>query len=245
MPFFGKYELLGQLGTGRSGAVYRARDTVLEREIALKLLHEIHAGDPELKERFYREARSCARLKHPGVIVVHDFGETDGIPYMVMELLNGQDLKSLLAAGRRPDPRQALELMAQVADALGHAHAAGIVHRDVKPSNIFVQENGSAKVLDFGIARLAASELTRAGRALGTPDYMAPEQILGRTCDARSDLFSAAIVAFELLTGTHPFRGDGIPRRIVQGTPESLSAVASELPASLEEVFAEGAGEGP
>jgi serine/threonine-protein kinase len=237
MPLFGKYEILGQLGKGTVGAVYRARDTMLEREIALKLLHEIHAGDPELKERFYREARSCARLRHPGVVVVHDFGETDGIPYMVMELLAGQDLKSLLAAGRRPPPRQALELMAQVSEALGHAHAAGIVHRDVKPSNIFVQEGGAAKVLDFGIARLAASELTRVGRALGTPDYMAPEQILGRTCDARSDLFSAAIVAFELLTGTHPFRGDSIPRRIVQGQPESLLAVAPGLPASLEEVF--------
>jgi predicted nucleic acid-binding protein len=234
MTRFGKYEIVSELGRGTVGAVYRARDTMLEREVALKVLSEIHSGDVELKERFYREARACARLKHPGIVTVYDFGESDGVPYMVMELLNGRDLRALRSAGHTFAPAAALELMAQVLDALAHAHRAGIVHRDVKPSNIFVQEDSSAKVLDFGIARLPASELTRAGRALGTPDYMAPEQIAGGTCEARSDIFSAAIVAFELLAGSHPFSGDNIPRRIVQSAPQSLTSLRPDLPSSLE-----------
>jgi serine/threonine protein kinase len=205
MTSIGKYQILEELGVGSMGTVYRARDTVLDREVALKTMRAGQYIDPEIKQRFYREARACARLQHPHIVTIHDLGEVNDTAYISMELLVGEDLRKIIEAHREIPLRSRIEIIAQVSDALSLAHKNGVIHRDIKPSNIFVLADNSAKVLDFGIARLSESGLTVVGRVLGTPNYMAPEQIQGSTCDARSDLFSLAIVFFELLTGTHPF----------------------------------------
>jgi serine/threonine protein kinase len=235
----GKYEIVDQLGSGSMGIVYRAVDKVLDREVALKVLRAEPSAQPELMERFRREARACARLQHPNIVTVYDLGFIENTAFMAMELLDGTDWRRAIREKLRLNiavPVQ-LELMAQVCDGLGHAHASGIVHRDVKPSNLFIDRRLNAKILDFGIARLPTSMLTMRGRVLGTPDYMAPEQILGETCEARSDLFAAAIVFFEFLTGVHPFRAPFIPRRISNGTPEQLNELAPLLPQIVGDIF--------
>jgi serine/threonine protein kinase len=234
MTSIGKYQILEELGIGSMGTVYRARDSVLDREVALKTMRAGQYIDPEIKERFYREARACARLQHPHIVTIHDWGEVDDTAYISMELLVGEDLRKIIEAHREIPLRSQIEIIAQVSAALSLAHKNGVIHRDIKPSNIFVLADNSAKVLDFGVARLSESQLTVVGRVLGTPNYMAPEQIQGNTCDARSDLFSLAIVFFELLTGTHPFQSNAIPRRIVDGVPDKLCTVDPALPASIE-----------
>jgi eukaryotic-like serine/threonine-protein kinase len=233
----GKYEILAELGTGSMGVVYRARDRVLDRLVAIKLLRSEPGGQPELFERFQREARACARLQHPNIVTVYDLGCVGETAYIAMELLDGIDWRKAMRERLRLSIVTKLELMAQVCDALGHAHAAGIVHRDIKPSNLFIAQGRQAKVLDFGIAHLPTSNLTRTGCVLGTPDYMAPEQISGSKCEPRSDLFSAGIVFFQFLSGVHPFAAHFIPRRISEGTPEILTDVAPHLPGSLGMVF--------
>jgi serine/threonine protein kinase len=237
MTLLGKYEVLEELGIGSMGTVYRARDTVLDREVALKTIRAGPAVEPEIKERFYREARACARLQHPRIVTVYDFGEVTDTAYISMELLVGEDLRRAIENKRNIPLGSKIELIAQVSDALAHAHRNGIIHRDIKPSNVFILGDNSAKVLDFGIARLSTSKLTNLGRVLGTPNYMAPEQILGNICDARSDLFSLAIVFFEFLTGVHPFRDAYIPRRIVGKPPETLRAVDPAFSISFEQLF--------
>jgi serine/threonine protein kinase len=237
MTTLGKYQILEELGVGSMGTVYRARDTVLEREVALKTIRAGQAVEPEIKERFYREARACARLQHPNIVTIHDFGEVDDTPYISMELLVGQDLRKAIEAKRDIPAGQKIELVAQVSDALAHAHSNGVVHRDIKPSNIYVVRDNFAKVLDFGIARIQASKLTVLGRVLGTPNYMAPEQIQGNICDSRSDLFSLAIVFFEFLTGVHPFQSAYIPRNIVGQPPAKLRSVNGSFPIVLEELL--------
>src|SRR5579885_2538152 len=238
MQRIGKYELAGELGTGSMGVIYRARDTVLEREVALKTIAGGGAVDPELKERFYREAKAGARLNHPNVVTVYELGEQDGLLYIALELLSGCDLRQFIQRRQALPLADKIDAIAGVCDALQHAHQAGIVHRDIKPSNIFLTSDGVAKILDFGVARLSASQLTMLGRVLGTPFYMAPEQILGKPCEPRSDLFSAAIVAFEFLTYAHPFAGESIPKRIINEPPDSLLARDPSLPAALEPVLA-------
>jgi hypothetical protein len=219
------------------GTVYRARDTVLDREVALKTIRTGVEVEPELRERFYREARACARLQHPSIVVVHDLGEIDRTAYIAMELLRGFDFRKLIDSRAETPLPIKIEAMAQVCEALAHAHRHGIIHRDVKPSNLFLVDGRLAKVLDFGIARLPSSKLTVAGKILGTPNYMAPEQIMVQPVDARADLFSAAVVFFEFLVFAHPFKSDVISRRIVQGEPDSLFDYDSKLPAPLEKIF--------
>jgi len=237
MTQFGKYQIEEQLGIGSMGVVYRARDTILDREVALKTIRAGPSVEPEVKERFYREARACARLQHPHIVTVYDLGEIDDNAYISMELLTGEDLRRTIESRRSIPVAVKISLIAQVGDALGHAHRNDVVHRDIKPSNIFILTDNSAKVLDFGVARLPSSKLTLLGRVLGTPNYMAPEQIQGNPCDARSDLFSLALVFYELLTGSHPFRSDYIPRSIVTEPPASLRRLDPKLPAALEDFF--------
>jgi serine/threonine protein kinase len=237
MNKLGKYDIVEELGTGSMGTVYRARDTVLDREVALKTIRAGPTVEPEIKERFYREARACARLQSPHIVTVYDFGEVDDTAFISMELLVGEDLRRTMETRRNLPLGTKIELIAQVSDALAHAHRNGVVHRDIKPSNIFITSNDHAKVLDFGIARLTSSELTVFGRVLGTPNYMAPEQIQGNVCDARSDLFSLAIVFFEFLTGVHPFRGAYIPRSIVSQPAELVRNLDPALPIELETVL--------
>jgi serine/threonine protein kinase len=234
MTVLGKYELLSQLGAGSGGIVYRARDTVLGRIVALKVMPPESELNEEAAERFRREARTCAQLNHPSIVTVYDLGEVPGSGiYIAMELLDGADWRTAmktvpLTLGQK------IGLIADVCDGLGHAHHHGIVHRDVKPSNLFLHLKTQAKILDFGVARMVASSLTRTGKILGTPNYMAPEQITGQKCDSRSDLFSAGVVAFLFLTGCHPFQAPFIPKRIVTGEPDRLRDIDPTLPVELD-----------
>ena len=203
----GKYAIVRKLGEGAMGAVYKAYDEVLDRYVAIKTMAEDIKWDPELKLRFYREARSAAGLRHPNIVTIHDLGEEGNITYIVMEFLEGRELKSIIQDKDPLTLEAKLSIISQAADALHAAHLRGIIHRDVKPGNIFVTSSGEVKILDFGIARIPTSDLTRSGIRLGTPIYMSPEQIRGEEPDARSDMFSMGIIFYELLTYIHPFRG--------------------------------------
>jgi tRNA A-37 threonylcarbamoyl transferase component Bud32 len=207
----GKYEIQGPLGKGAMGQVYLARDTVLERPVALKVMVAQIADDPELKARFEREAKSVAKMTHPNVVAVFDLGNhTDGSPYIAMELLKGQDLQKAM----RQTPPLTLErkvvVIVHVLAGLAHAHQAGIVHRDIKPANIFIQEDGSVKIMDFGVAHATGASMTGTGSIVGTADYMSPEQVQGKKVDGRSDVFSVGCMLFELASGRRPFHSDNL-----------------------------------
>ncbi len=238
MPNLGRYQLHELLGQGAMGKVHRAYDPVLERDVAIKTMATGLDVDPEIRERFYREAKACARLQHPSIITVFDLGEIDRMAFIVMELLKGSDLKKIIVA-RTPIPlEKKVKIMMDVCSALSHAHKRGIIHRDIKPSNLFFSEGGEVKVLDFGIARLPSSRLTVANPILGTPNYLAPEVIRGISpADARSDLFSAAVVFFQLLCYRHPFESDDIPKRIMHGLPSSLLEFDLSFPIALDRIF--------
>ncbi len=202
----GKYGIAEKLGEGSMGDVYKARDTILGRNVAIKLMAADIQRNPELKLRFYREAKAAANLHHPNIVTIYDLGEDGNTAYIVMELLQGRNLKDIIRDRLEISLEQKLSIMAQVADGLSCAHQSGFIHRDVKPGNIFFTNAGIAKILDFGIAHMPSSDLTRAGQRLGPPVYMSPEQLRGEKCDERSDMFSAGIVLYELLTYIHPFR---------------------------------------
>jgi TonB family protein len=218
--------------------VFRARDTILDREVALKTIRTESGVAPELRERYYREARACARLQHRAIVVVYDLGEVDRTAYVATELLAGLDVRRLIDRKVEIPAAAKLAIMADVCEALGYAHRKGVLHRDLKPNNLFLMEDGRIKVLDFGVTRLFGPGPCVAGQMLGTPNYMAPEEILGKTADSRADLFSAAVVCFEFLTHAHPFRSEFIPRRIVDGLPDSLLDHNPRLPETLSKVFA-------
>ena len=202
----GPYQIVSELGRGGMGLVYLAEDTRLGRRVALKVLPAVADGDPGLRERLRREARAAATISHPGVATVYALEEVDDRLFIASEYVPGQTLRALIDGGPLPPPR-ALAIAREVARAIGAAHEAGVVHRDLKPENILLTPDGAVKVVDFGIALLegpAATRLTRAGAMLGTPAYMAPEQLLGEPVDARADLYSFGVVLHEMLTGRHP-----------------------------------------
>jgi hypothetical protein len=205
-PRIGKYQIQGVLGKGGMGVVYRALDPFLEREVGLKVMLPQVAEDPDHKQRFEREARAVARLSHPNVVTVFDLGyHTDGAPYIVMELLKGDDLLHITSEGRPLSLGEKVSIVLQVLRGLGQAHRLGIVHRDIKPANVFITEDGTAKIMDFGVARLGSSLTTGAGAIVGTAAYMSPEQVKGEPVDGRSDIFSVASMLCELLSGRRPF----------------------------------------
>jgi serine/threonine protein kinase len=212
---FGKYEAISHLGSGAMGVVWRAQDPVLGRTVAIKTISAALGSDNENKERFLREARAAAQLNHPNIITVFDFGQADNELYMAMELLEGKDLKELITAASLTFD-QKLNIMEQVADGLAYAHGRDVVHRDLKPGNIHVQPNGQVKILDFGLARLGSSDLTKTGVVMGTPNYMSPEQVMGERADARSDVFSAGAVFYELLTNRKPFDAESVHATLYQ-----------------------------
>jgi tRNA A-37 threonylcarbamoyl transferase component Bud32 len=205
----GRYRLDAQIGAGGMSTVYRAFDTTLERRVAVKLMHREIASDSDQLERFRREARSVAQLSHPHIVGVIDAGEEDGRPYIVFEYVEGETLKERIRRMGRLPIDEAIAYAIEIARALGAAHARAIVHRDIKPQNVLVDEEGSAKVTDFGIARSLEDEgLTADGRVLGTTDYVSPEQALGHDVDGQSDIYSLGVVLYEMLTGDVPFHGE-------------------------------------
>jgi serine/threonine protein kinase len=216
--------------------VYKAHDPLLNRFVAIKTISPRLAADAEFRRRFHREAQSAAQLNHPNVITVFDFGEDHGLTYMAMELLEGRDLKDLIRTGSLVRLSDALDLMEQVCDGLAFAHARGVVHRDLKPGNIHVQPSGQAKILDFGLARLGESEMTRTGTVMGTPNYMSPEQVRGDKADARSDVFSLGAVFYEALSRHRPFDAGsvhGILLQVTERDPEPLKKWVPDLPGEL------------
>jgi eukaryotic-like serine/threonine-protein kinase len=204
-----RYELEELVGTGGMSSVYRAHDRLLERDVALKVLHDQFTVDGDYVERFRREARSVAQLSHPNIVTVIDRGEQDGRQFIVFEYVDGENLKALVEREGPLPEREAIELALQIARALGFAHEHGLVHRDVKPQNVLLNGDGQAKVTDFGIARSldVHGGLTQTGTVMGTSDYIAPEQARGRRADAQSDIYSLGAVLYELLTGEVPFPG--------------------------------------
>jgi tetratricopeptide (TPR) repeat protein len=254
-----RYRIVGELGAGGMGVVYRAEDTHLGRPVALKFLPADLGDDAQAMERFRREARVASSLSHPHICMVHDVGEHEGRQFIVMECLEGTTLREVLASGPLPLPR-ALEILVDVTDALAAAHARGIVHRDVKPSNIFVTDRGDAKVMDFGLAKhvrpgqpahhalttaddrtsSADRHLTGPGLAMGTTAYMSPEQARGEPLDARSDVFSLGVVIYETVAGLRPFTGD-TPAVVFDGIlnrdPEPLAALNPAAPAALQRLL--------
>ena len=242
--FDGRYRIVRKLGAGGMANVYLAEDQDLGRRVAIKILNDRHANDDQFVERFRREAKNAASLSHPNIVSVYDRGEYDGAYYIAMEYIEGRTLKELIVT-RGPSPVAiAIDYSRQILSALRFAHRNGIVHRDIKPHNVIVDSEGRVKVTDFGIARAGTSQMTEAGSIIGTAQYLSPEQARGAPVDQTSDLYSAGIVLYELLTGTVPFSGDTpveIAMKHLSQTPEPPSAVAPgskgpEIPRDLDYV---------
>lgn len=241
----GRYELVRVLGKGAMGLVYEGRDPNLDRRVAIKTIKVENLTDEEAAEyeiRFRTEARSAARLQHPHIVSVYDSDRDGDIAYLVMEFIQGLDLKHHLDQGQRYTLRQAVSIMSDLLSALDYAHQQGVVHRDIKPANLLLEADGRVKLTDFGVARIQDSgEATRTkGTMVGTLKYMSPEQVHGLPIDARSDLFSAGIVLYQLLTGTRPFDGTGdydIIQKIVGQAPPAPTSLNPQLPAAIDEVI--------
>jgi eukaryotic-like serine/threonine-protein kinase len=230
-----RYELEEVVGTGGMSSVYRAHDRLLERTVALKVLHEHYSSDEDYVERFRREARAAAQLTHPGIVTVIDRGEQDGRQFIVFEHVSGETLKDVLLREGRLPVRRAVELALEVARALQFAHERGLVHRDVKPQNVLLNGDGRAKVTDFGIAREVDVEqgLTQAGTVLGTSHYLAPEQARGEAVDEKSDVYALGAVLFELLTGEVPFPGDtfvAVAMKHIHEPPRDVRELRLDVP---------------
>jgi serine/threonine-protein kinase len=212
----GRYRILEHLGRGGMATVYKAHDPSIGRDVAIMFRHASLSEDAECRTRFLREARAAGGLSHPNIVVVHDVGEIEGRPYMAMEMLQGASLAEELEQNKRLMVRDVVSIGIQLARALDYAHSKGVIHRDIKPGNIMRERaNGAVKVTDFGIAHVDESasvgeQRTRVGDVIGTPQYMSPEQTRGEKLDGRSDLFSAGIVLYQMLTGVRPFRGDSL-----------------------------------
>src|ERR1700756_3257149 len=246
----GPYEIQSSLGAGGMGEVYRARDSRLKREVAIKVLPQALSLDADRLRRFEQEALATAALNHPNILAVFDIGTSEGSPYVVSELLEGETLRERLRSGPIA-VRRTLDYALQIAHGLAAAHEKGIIHRDVKPENLFLTKDGRVKILDFGLAKLAQAERgvhtslptvthgTEAGVVLGTAGYMSPEQVRGMTLDARSDIFSFGAILYEMLSGKQAFHGDtpaDTMSAILKEEPPELSEASRNVPAALERI---------
>jgi eukaryotic-like serine/threonine-protein kinase len=243
---FGRYEVLKELGRGAMGVVYQARDPKINRLVAVKTISLAgHSPDEQLeyRERFLREAEAAGRLSHPGIVTIFDVGEEPETrnPYIVMEFVGGESLDKLLSRSDHKLPVQkALQLAVELAEALDCAHGQGVVHRDLKPANILLTEDGHAKIADFGVAKLNLSNQTLAGRALGTPAYMSPEQLNGERVDGRSDIFSLGVILYTVLTGHRPFQGNSaltVSFKVVNREPIPATLLDTALPEGLDSII--------
>jgi serine/threonine protein kinase len=247
-----RYQVGEKVGEGGFGAVFRGKQLATGRDVALKILHPYNLGDPTIVARFRREAEACSRLRNPHTVITFDFDETeDGVLYLAMELLNGGSLHHLERSAGHLQPDRVLNIIDQIADALGEAHQNGIVHRDMKPENVFIERRGDedyVKVLDFGIAKMMADErgqaaLTAVGQTLGTLEFMSPEQLRGQPLDGRSDIYALGIMAYEMLTGELPFKDAKTPVQIInfhmqkQAPPPSKLKPELHIPGYVDEII--------
>lgn len=239
----GRYDVLSELGQGAMGMVYKAQDPLIERIVAIKTINLEVAEDEqeEYEKRFYQEAKAAGRLNHPNIVTIYDVGKSGDMAYMAMEFLEGEELRSIINRTRLTTT-QVLDIVIQVAQGLAYAHEYSIVHRDIKPSNIMLIRGGHVKITDFGIARMASSSIrTQVGMVLGSPKYMSPEQVLGKTLDHRSDIFSLGVTLYEMLTGHAPFQGDSVNAVMSQtlnNQPAKPSTLNPQLPDVIDAVVA-------
>src|SRR5262245_7292766 len=238
----GKYEIVGELGRGGMGVVYRGHDPVIKRDVALKVSRkrDLDPSDAEQAlERFKREARAAGNLHHPNIVAIYEYGEDADCAFIAMECVVGRSLRDHLIAGYRPELKVFPEILDQLLEGLEYSHSRGVIHRDIKPGNLLISEMGTAKISDFGIARLEQSHLTLMGEVLGTPYYMAPEQFDGLTADERSDVYSGAVIVYEVLTGRRPFEGHGanLMRQILEAPPPLPSILEPRLPREMDRVL--------
>lgn len=234
----GAFDIIRQIGAGGMGAVYLAHDTELDRQVAIKVIRE-EVHDQEVLDRFFREARAAAALRHPNIITIYACGQHEHQPFMVMEFVEGESFADIIRSRRNLPLADKLAYIEQVCAGLHFAHRAGIVHRDIKPANIMVDRHGMVRILDFGIARIEGSAMTQDGALVGSLNYMSPEQMLGRSIDFRSDIFSVGSVSYELICYQQAFKGgltDGLLHRLPHEDPPSLGTLCPGLPANLEQV---------
>ncbi len=243
-PMLGRYKVLKELGRGSMGVVYLGKDPTIQRFVAIKTmqLNEIDDTDKlqDVKARFFREAESTGRLAHPNIVTIFDAGEEHDLGYIAMELLQGTTLKDWSRKPNLMPFQKVLPILATVAEAMDYAHQQGVVHRDIKPANIMLTNDEVVKIMDFGIAKMATSSKTQTNIVMGTPTYMSPEQIAGKKVDGRSDIFSLAVVMFELLTGRPPFMADNVSALLfaIAHTPHpSLKAIRPDLPPAFKDVL--------
>ncbi|MGA2181895.1 MAG: protein kinase [Bryobacteraceae bacterium] len=240
----GRYQIAEELGRGAMGIVYKAQDPAIGRVVAIKSIRLSDLTDEterqRMHDRLFREAQSAGVLSHPNIVTIYDIAEEDGMAYIFMEYVNGPTLEKLLGAREPPARETLLSLLRQTAGALDYAHRKGIVHRDIKPANIMVHDSDIAKITDFGVARVASQQVTLSGTMMGTPNYMSPEQVEGRSVDGRADQFSLAVVAYEIFTGEKPFAADHLPTllyRIVREEPAPLARLNPTLAPQVDTVL--------
>ena len=240
----GRYNIIGELGQGAMGTVYKAVDPLIDRIVAIKTINLSLALDEkdEYESRFYQEAKAAGRLSHPNIVTIYDVGKSGEIAYIAMEFLQGRELRDMLNDGKRMPVEQVINVVAQVAQGLAYAHEHGIVHRDVKPSNIMIVRDGHVKITDFGIARMASAAVrTQTGMVLGSPKYMSPEQVVGKLTDQRSDIFSLGVMLYEMLTGQAPFSGENVNAIMYQtlnSVPPPPSTLSPNVPEMLNFIVA-------
>ncbi len=238
---YGRYQIVQELGKGGMGVVYKAHDPHIDRPVALKVLRQDRLSNEAFVQRFVKEAKAIGHLSHPNIVTVYDVGQDHGTIYLAMEFLEGQGLDKM--EEKQLGVPEIIRLSKEVAEALHYAHQKGVVHRDVKPSNIIVQPTGHIKITDFGIAHIedpSGAVQTQAGEILGTPAYMSPEQVLSRPVDGRSDLFSLGVIMWEMATGQRPFRGENLPalfRGVTQETPAPPEKLNPAVPAALSKII--------